>query len=254
VKRGVRRLIGAAIVATLVFALCAEAWILLLGVDEFLILSPFFVVALLAMLVLLGLLAVVVVNRFESYQARLRNFCVDLRQGARFARWRPSAIVSGVLALMCMALWVDGCCFGHYAFLPFASGRFVGGHVSPAVVCVGMGDDTRPIRSGALEYGCAEYSGQNPWVPRWDASRRTSRNGVVREASFTAPHWLLILLFSLAPVLTLYRGYRRYRREGAKCCLKCGYNLTGNVSGVCPECGAEVEPEGGSDRHPPHDS
>ena len=24
-------------------------------------------------------------------------------------------------------------------------------------------------------------------------------------------------------------------------CQQCGYNLTGNVSGVCPECGTEVE-------------
>jgi hypothetical protein len=27
-------------------------------------------------------------------------------------------------------------------------------------------------------------------------------------------------------------------RRAAGLCLKCGYDLTGNVSGVCPECGA----------------
>lgn len=27
-------------------------------------------------------------------------------------------------------------------------------------------------------------------------------------------------------------------REGY--CMKCGYNLTGNVSGTCPECGTEI--------------
>ena len=26
-------------------------------------------------------------------------------------------------------------------------------------------------------------------------------------------------------------------------CRKCGYNLTGNVSGVCPECGEKVKEE-----------
>jgi hypothetical protein len=25
-------------------------------------------------------------------------------------------------------------------------------------------------------------------------------------------------------------------------CVKCGYNLTGNVSGICPECGQPIEP------------
>ena len=30
------------------------------------------------------------------------------------------------------------------------------------------------------------------------------------------------------------------KRELKGRCRKCGYNLTGNVSGVCPECGTEV--------------
>ncbi len=29
-------------------------------------------------------------------------------------------------------------------------------------------------------------------------------------------------------------------RRARDVCLKCAYNLTGNVSGVCPECGTEV--------------
>lgn len=36
-------------------------------------------------------------------------------------------------------------------------------------------------------------------------------------------------------------------------CPYCGYNLTGNVSGVCPECGRPVKEHGGarSDSVPP---
>ena len=33
---------------------------------------------------------------------------------------------------------------------------------------------------------------------------------------------------------------RRARRVRAGLCPRCAYNLTGNVSGVCPECGAPV--------------
>ena len=33
---------------------------------------------------------------------------------------------------------------------------------------------------------------------------------------------------------------RRRRRTGS--CARCGYNLTGNVSGTCPECGAATTP------------
>ncbi|UCG17088.1 MAG: hypothetical protein JSV19_03465 [Phycisphaerales bacterium] len=28
--------------------------------------------------------------------------------------------------------------------------------------------------------------------------------------------------------------------SGDRCCRRCGYDLTGNVSGVCPECGEPV--------------
>jgi hypothetical protein len=33
---------------------------------------------------------------------------------------------------------------------------------------------------------------------------------------------------------------RRYRRKKKGLCLTCGYNLTGNVSGICPECGEKI--------------
>jgi hypothetical protein len=35
----------------------------------------------------------------------------------------------------------------------------------------------------------------------------------------------------------LLRGHRRLRRG---CCPACGYDLTGNTSGTCPECGTAV--------------
>jgi len=34
-------------------------------------------------------------------------------------------------------------------------------------------------------------------------------------------------------------GIRR-RRAPPDACRKCGYNLTGNVSGICPECGTPI--------------
>jgi hypothetical protein len=33
---------------------------------------------------------------------------------------------------------------------------------------------------------------------------------------------------------------RRLNRRASGSCLKCGYNLTGNTSGICPECGTAV--------------
>ena len=38
-----------------------------------------------------------------------------------------------------------------------------------------------------------------------------------------------------------YQTLRTKEAFPAHCCQQCGYNLTGNVSGVCPECGAAID-------------
>ena len=50
------------------------------------------------------------------------------------------------------------------------------------------------------------------------------------------PLWLPTLLFGLWPTISLTRHIkRRYFTPGI--CRKCGYDLQGSPSGVCPECG-----------------
>ena len=45
----------------------------------------------------------------------------------------------------------------------------------------------------------------------------------------------------LPPTLAFIRGpFRRWRRCRKGHCQSCGYDLQGNVSGVCPECGKET--------------
>jgi hypothetical protein len=60
--------------------------------------------------------------------------------------------------------------------------------------------------------------------------------------------WIMVPFRALAavtlilPVTWGIRTARRQPRNGA--CKACGYNLTGNVSGVCPECGTPTPPGG----------
>ncbi|UCD27323.1 MAG: hypothetical protein JSV03_09325 [Planctomycetota bacterium] len=63
-----------------------------------------------------------------------------------------------------------------------------------------------------------------------------------RETHIRVPLLLLFVLFCAYPIanFTFRRYYRHYRRRKKGLCLKCGYNLTGNVSGVCPECGEKI--------------
>jgi len=64
------------------------------------------------------------------------------------------------------------------------------------------------------------------------------------EWSVHLPFWLLLTL-CLAP--TAYLWWRRSRRIPPGHCKTCGYNLTGNVSGRCPECGSAVGHEAGTE-------
>jgi hypothetical protein len=59
--------------------------------------------------------------------------------------------------------------------------------------------------------------------------------------SVVGPLWLAVLVLLLYPVATLIgRPLRRARRQRNRLCVQCGYNLTGNVSGRCPECGEAI--------------
>ena len=52
------------------------------------------------------------------------------------------------------------------------------------------------------------------------------------------PLWPAVPLLAAYPALAFIRGpVRRYRRWRKGLCTYCSYDLTGNVSGTCPECG-----------------
>jgi hypothetical protein len=51
------------------------------------------------------------------------------------------------------------------------------------------------------------------------------------------PSWSLALLLGVLPCRRLLRSRRRRVRLRENLCPGCGYDLRGNASGVCPECG-----------------
>ena len=60
------------------------------------------------------------------------------------------------------------------------------------------------------------------------------------------PYWLLVAACSLCPLIFLLNRQRLSNRLGRNACSICGYNLTGNTSGVCPECGTPVAGKAGA--------
>lgn len=58
----------------------------------------------------------------------------------------------------------------------------------------------------------------------------------IESHGVTLPLWLPLLLVGVIA----FAAWRRSRGHAPGCCRMCGYDLTGNISGVCPECGAPV--------------
>jgi len=110
------------------------------------------------------------------------------------------------------------------------------------------------IRSGHV--GFASYNDRTLFVtvPRPTSSLPTDFAFYLERLScvFLVPFWVPFLAFATYPVI---KGYpvmmvflrmglhrRRWLREHGLC-VNCTYDLTGNESGVCPECGTPVGQE-----------
>jgi outer membrane protein assembly factor BamB len=85
---------------------------------------------------------------------------------------------------------------------------------------------------------------------RFEAQSRSVFNKIDQSleyklASVTAPDWSLLAPAPFFPAAWLIRAalrWRRRRRVRTGRCLACNYSLTGNISGVCPECGTPTLP------------
>jgi hypothetical protein len=54
------------------------------------------------------------------------------------------------------------------------------------------------------------------------------------------PQWPFVAAAALPPAVGVVRRRRRRVRAVPGACRNCEYDLTGNISGVCPECGTRV--------------
>ena len=104
------------------------------------------------------------------------------------------------------------------------------------------------------------WEGQIPlldgWDPFWDGYQRFSLIPVQRQGccgftwggrllvrsdtrsavGWTAPLWAVLVVLAIPTAFLWWRD----RRPPKDHCQNCGYDLTGNVSGVCPECGNPI--------------
>jgi hypothetical protein len=67
------------------------------------------------------------------------------------------------------------------------------------------------------------------WLPRIKGDRA--------DGHLFLPLWIPLVIVAVPMAILWWRDRRRLPPGH---CRQCGYNLTGNVSGVCPECGTPV--------------
>ena len=86
------------------------------------------------------------------------------------------------------------------------------------------------------------YTDFSPKFPRTLTPTAVVRICAHLDLMWRAHFFTWFLLFASYPLLALNVGRLwRYLRRRKGFCGKCGYDLTGNISGTCPECGAKVK-------------
>jgi hypothetical protein len=81
--------------------------------------------------------------------------------------------------------------------------------------------------------------------PRYGISYEDETSGDTFDGWTTNSHlrvsyWLLAAVFTMTPAAWLIAFFRRRHRSNRGLCPICGYDLTGNTSGKCPECGQPI--------------
>jgi hypothetical protein len=93
------------------------------------------------------------------------------------------------------------------------------------------------------------WTGLDVWVFGFDPGGRAAWGyHPERHWAIIGRSLLVLTVLAILPCWWMSARLRQRRRRKNNLCLSCGYNLTANTSGVCPECGtpttAAVKAEG----------
>ena len=150
--------------------------------------------------------------------------------------WRKRFKIAGlVLSIMMLGLWVFSVMFVSYYVAPsgqwslaieFGRIRFADFQASnPGWTCLPFYSNWKEIKVTM------------PWTEFARAWLGLGLPGKHGGGRFLTPVWLLVVTVGLPTAILWWRD----RPPKAGFCMVCKYNLTGNVSCTCPECGTAVE-------------
>ena len=157
---------------------------------------------------------------------------------SRIARLATPLPVASLLAALSVAvLWVRSYVV-HDALMIGCGDRLVGVHSTAGQFVVA--DDSYPESPHPPGVRWRRERDVVPYGPSLRAALvRFDLNYVGTWRVWVFPQWPLVLAAALPPAVGAFRRRRR-ARVPINACRTCGYDLTANVSGVCPECGTAL--------------
>ena len=167
-------------------------------------------------------------SRTETREAEDALF--RMRRGERLGY----AMIGSVIAAGLVATWVTSrwLSFGyvHDSGIPEAGYYFIDFNSGLVTLCHGH----HPSLSRGSYWYCDEEwcEGTLHWGPIVEVDVEPLHK------TATVALWVPFVLIAI-PTAFLWRPLRQ--RPPPYCCQRCGYDLTGNVSGACPECGTPRE-------------
>jgi hypothetical protein len=158
------------------------------------------------------------------------------RMGSRSANCRRAVWIGSLLLTIALSAWLVSLAW-HIGWWNRRTTWSVGVAQGQLVVCWIPAEHQGTVLGlspGWFVEPC-DYRSPLPWGLWWPVWA----NGV--QSGFTIPLWIPVAGLAVVTGISLWQARRQARRGAAfPTCLRCGYNLTGNVSGRCPECGEIV--------------
>jgi hypothetical protein len=180
----------------------------------------------------------------------------------RLLKWiglRLCTLLAGVSVLACLLmslLWLRSCWYSDEAELWMWDSHVFKAESAPGYVWLSAGiGNAHSFRPFFFDYGCGlaaagrdeldelyevAEDGSLPISFHWGGFMVLGDQSMPRV--IVTPYWFpIVLLGGFARLMIRrVRSVRTRDRTARGQCGRCGYNLTGNTSGTCPECGAPV--------------
>ena len=150
-----------------------------------------------------------------------------------------------ILLIYILSWWKAIPCLGNKnsklseTYILFTNGQFEYMHVVNIELPTNLWKDIREINK-ELNYLIFRWYRKSPTLIKYNNTNPPIYIRVI-TSTLIVPLYVPLILSCIYPTIAFIRGpYLRHRRCKKCLCLNCAYNLTGNISGVCPECGEKI--------------